>query len=137
MSNEYEALLKRAKEQIPEEISSTERLEIPKIKGHIQGNKTIISNLPQIAKILDRPIEHILKFILKELATAGDIKNTSVLFNNKLSAHKLNEKIDKYSKLFVVCKECGKPETKLKKDNNVNIITCQACGAKYTVAYRI
>jgi translation initiation factor 2 subunit 2 len=137
MTKDYESLLKRAKEQIPEELSTTERLEIPKVKGHIQGNKTIISNLTQIAKILDRPIEHILKFILKELATAGDIKNTSVLFNNKISSTKLNEKIDKYSKLFVICKECGKPETKLKKENNVNIISCQACGAKYTVAYRI
>jgi len=133
----YEDLLNRGKKQIPDEISDSQRLEIPKVKGHIQGNKTILSNFLQIAKLLDRPPEQILKFILKELATAGEIKNTYVMFNNKIAASKINEKIEKFSNLFVICKECGKPETKLIKENNINIIKCQACGAKYTVSYRI
>ncbi len=136
-ANEYNLLLDRAKSLIPEELSVTERLEIPKVKGHLQGNKTIISNFFQIAKVLDREIEHVLKFLLKELATKADVKNTSVLFNNKLSSVKINEKIQKYADLFVICKECGKPETKLVKENNLTFLRCQACGAKYTIQYRI
>lgn len=136
-NNDYESLLNRAKKLIPEELSVTERLEIPKVKGHVQGNKTIIINMFQIAKLLDRPIEHILKFLTKELATKADVKNTSILFINKLPSTKINEKVQKYADIFVICKECGKPETKLIKENNLTFLTCQACGAKYTLQYRI
>ncbi len=136
-SNDYNSLLDRAKSLIPKELSVTERLEIPKVKGHLQGNKTIISNFFQIVKILDRDSDHVLKFLLKELATKADVKNTSVLFNNKLSSAKINEKIQKYADTFVTCKECGKPETKLIKENNLTFLRCQACGAKYTIQYRI
>jgi translation initiation factor 2 subunit 2 len=133
----YEALLNRAKDRIPEELSVTERLEIAKVKGHVQGNKTIITNFFQICKTLDREPEHILKFLSKELATKADVKNTSVLFINKLSSSKINEKIQKYADIFVICKECGKPETKLVKENNITFLRCQACGAKYTIQYRL
>ena len=136
-NKDYNLLLDRAKALIPEELGITERLEIPKVKGHVQGNKTIISNFFQISKILDRELEHILKFLLKELATKADVKNTSVLFNNKLPSKKINEKIQKYADIFVICKECGKPETKIIKENNLAFIRCQACGAKYTIQYRI
>jgi len=135
--NNYNSLLDRAKKLIPEELSVTERLEVPKVKGHVQGNKTIIVNMFQIAKILDRQVEHIIKFLTKELATKADIKNTSVLFNNKLPSVKINEKIQKYADIFVICKECGKPESKLVKENNLTFLSCQACGAKYTILYRI
>ncbi len=137
ISKDYDSLLDRAKSLIPEELSITERLVIPKVKGHLQGNKTIISNFFQICKILDREPEHILKFLLKELATKADVKNTSVLFNNKLPSAKINEKIQKYADIFVICKECGKPETKIIKENNLSFLRCQACGAKYTLQYRI
>ena len=103
--NDYDSLLNRAKSLIPEEISATERLEIPKVKGHVQGNKTIIINMFQIAKLIDRPIEHLLKFLSKELATKADVKNTSILFINKLASSKINEKIQKYADTFAICKE--------------------------------
>lgn len=135
--DQYDALLDRAKLLIPEELSVTERLEIPKVKGHIQGNKTIITNFFQICKILDRLPENVLKFLLKELATRGDVKGTSVLFNNKIHSKKINNKIQKYSEIFVICKECQKPETTLIKDNNLTFLRCQACGAKYTIQYKI
>ncbi len=137
MTDDYNALLNRAKEKIPEELAQTERLEIPKVKGHVQGTKTIIVNLLQIAKITDRDPAHLLKFLLKELATAGETKGQNTTFNNKIPSKKLNEKIEKYTKLFVICKECGKPETKLIKEDGINQIKCNACGAKYTIHYRL
>ena len=133
----YEELLSRAKSLIPEELSETERLEIPKVKGHIQGTKTIIVNFFQICKILDREPDHALKFLSKELATKADVKNVSVLFNNKISSTKINEKIQKYADIFVICKECKKPETKLIEKNNVLMLKCNACGAEYSIQYRL
>ncbi len=135
--NSYEDLLSRAKTLIPEEISETERLEIPKVKGHIQGTKTIITNFFQICKILDREPDHVLKFLSKELATKADVKNVSVLFNNRIPSVKINEKIQKYADIFVICKECKKPETKLIEKNNVLMLKCNACGAEYSIQYKL
>jgi len=134
---DYEKLLNRAKKQLPEDVTSTERFVIPMVKGHLQGVKTIINNWFEIAKALDRKPEHLLKYVQKELATPGEIIKQSVIFGSKLSASKLNEKITQYADEFVFCSACGKPETKLSKEAGVIIMTCQACGARTTVKSRI
>ncbi len=133
----YEELLKRAKDQLPEDVESTERFVIPKVRGHIQGNQTIINNWFDIAKALDRKPQHLLKYVQKELATPGEIIKHSVVFGSKLSAAKINEKIQQYADDFVFCSACGKPETKLSKEGGVVIMTCQACGARSSVRSRI
>ena len=69
---DYEKMLEKARKELPESVLKTERFEIPKVKGHIQGNRTIISNFNQIAKTLRREPEHLLKFVLKELAAPGE-----------------------------------------------------------------
>ena len=74
MSSDYDKLLKRGIKQLPEVVEEVSRFEIPKVKGHIQGNKTIISNINEIVEKLRRPSAHIVKFLLKELAAPGEIK---------------------------------------------------------------
>jgi len=134
---EYEALLKRAKKQLPETVKAVERFNIPKARGHIQGNKTIVSNFVEIANTLRRKPQHLLKYVQRELATPGEIHKTAVIFGTKISASKLNEKIQKYADEFVICKECGKPDTKLDKDGDIYFVRCQACGARHSVYSKI
>lgn len=134
---EYEDLLKRAKEQLPDDITEASRFTIPKVRGHLQGNKTIINNWFEIAKTFDRRPEHLLKFVQKELATPGEIIKQSVIFGSKIPAGKINEKIVEYADIYVFCKTCGKPETKLSKEGTAIIMTCQACGARNAVKSRI
>lgn len=135
--NDYKKLLERGRKALPETTQSSERFIIPKVRGHIQGNKTIISNFIQIAQHLNRKPRHMLKYILKELATPGEIKKHFVLFGTKVPAGRINEKIQKYADMFVVCRECGKPDTKMTKEGSVYFIKCQACGAKYSVYSKI
>jgi len=130
-------MLKKAREELPDQVSIAQRFEIPKVRGHLQGNKTIISNFSQIANTLGRKQEHLLKFILRELATPGEIKRNLVIFGRKLSASQINEKINKYVQEFVLCKECGKPDSKLIKEGNFTYLKCQACGTKYIVKSKI
>lgn len=134
---DYAAMLSRAKEQLPEDVESQERFEIPKVRGHIQGSQTVVNNWFEIAKTLDRKPEHLLKYVQKELATPGEIIKQSVIFGSKLGASKINEKIQQYADDFVFCKSCGKPETKLSKEAGVIIMTCQACGGRNSVRSRI
>jgi len=44
----YENLLKRVYERLPKNLSSHERFEMPRVEGHIQGSKTIISNFVSV-----------------------------------------------------------------------------------------
>ncbi len=137
MKTSYEEMLEKAYKELPEQEASKERFEIPKVRGHIQGNKTIVSNWHQIASALGRKAEHLTKYITKELATPADLKKSYIIFGSKISAARLNEKIDKYAEEFVICKECGKPDTKLIKEGSYMFMRCLACGAKHSVKAKI
>ena len=134
---DYAEMLERGKKSLPEISSSSERFVVPKVTGHLEGNKTVISNYFQIASILGRTPEHLLKFISRETAAKGEIKKQLLVFNTKIPSSKINEKIEQYVDRFVICKECGKPDTKLSKEGIVTFMRCQACGAKSAVNSKI
>lgn len=134
---EYEKLLKKGISELPKTSITKVRFEIPKVKGHIQGNKTLITNFFQITNILNREPQHLLKFLLRELATPGTLDTNRLVLGRKISSSSVNEKIERYAKLYVICPECQKPDTKLIKENKILIIKCTACGAKHPVTAKI
>jgi translation initiation factor 2 subunit 2 len=130
---EYNKLLENAYSSIKVVETKEQRFEIPKAEGYIQGNKTIISNFSQIASYLRRNPSHFLKFLLKELATSGTIESDRLVLQRKISSSKINEKISLYVKNYIICRECGKPDTELIKNEKVTVLHCLACGAKHPV----
>ncbi len=134
---DYEKLLEEAYSKVKKVESNGERFEIPKIEGHIEGKKTILTNFLQIASYLRRSPEHFQKFILRELATSGQIEGDRLILNNKIPSAKINSRIEQYIKEFVICKECGKPDTELSRENRLSFIHCLACGAKHAVRDKI
>lgn len=130
---EYEKLLEKAYKELPEVVEEVVRFEIPTVAGRLSGNKTIVTNLPQIANALRRPIEHLFKFLLRELATTGEMKTGETIFVGKFRSEFLNKKIEKYVNEFVLCAQCKKPDTHLKKEERVTFLICEACGARATV----
>ncbi len=134
----YDVLLKRAREKLPESVFEKERFEIPKVLGHFEGNRTIISNFQQIANTLRRNADHLLKYLLKELATPGEIKRSGLLvLGAKIPASRINDKIRQYAHDFVLCSVCGKPDTELKKEGGFLVLHCSACGNKQNVKSKI
>ncbi len=134
---DYEKMLDEGRDELPEEILKTERFEIPKVLGHIQGNKTVISNFHQIAGTLRRPVNHLLKYILKELATPGTLTDKALIIGRKVSASMINEKISKYADYYVACRECKKFDTKMEKEGDIVFLKCSVCGAKHPINARI
>lgn len=130
-------MLERGKSKLPDTVVATERFNVPKVTGQLEGNKTIISNFLQIANVIRRNPEHILKYISRETAAKGEIKKQLLMFNTKLPSAKINEKIQQYVDNFVICKECGKPDTKLSKEGIITFMRCQACGAKHSINSKI
>lgn len=130
---DYEKLLQKAEQELPEKFASSERFVIDKVVGHIEGNKTVIVNLKKIAKDLGREDSHLLKYLLRELATPGKFAGERVIFGTKVAASAINKKIKKYVSEFVYCFECGKPDTKLIEEKGITYLKCLACGAKKPV----
>ena len=135
---DYKKLLEDARRGLPDHVFQKERFEMPNVKGHIQGSRTVISNFLQIADVLGRNAEHMLKFVLRELATPGEIKkNGSVIVGSKVPASRINEKVKRYANTYVFCYECGKPDTKVEKEGNLSFIKCMACGARHSIKSKI
>lgn len=135
--SDYEKLLTEAYSNVKAVKDTGERFEIPKIEGHFQGKKTVLSNFFQIASHIRRTPEHFLKYMLKELAASGTRDGDRLILNIKVPSAKINQKIEDYVNEFVLCKECKKPDTELKKQDRLNFIHCLACGAKHPVRSKI
>ncbi len=129
----YRQLLKKAMQELPETITSTDRFKIEGVRGHLEGNKTIISNLRKIAKDVNRDADHLLKFLLKELATPGKWDGDRTILGAKIPASKINRKVRQYAGEYVLCSSCGKPDTRLAKKDGATYLHCTACGEEHVV----
>jgi translation initiation factor 2 subunit 2 len=136
----YENMLEEAYKEVKQVDSASEgRFKIPTIEGSFEGRKTILTNFFQIVDYIRRDAEHFQKFILKELATSGQRDGDRFILNNKVPSKKINQKIEEYMKEFVLCRECGKPDTELIKEHQsrMTFIHCLACGAKHSVRSKL
>ncbi len=107
---------------------------IPEADALIQGNKTMIKNVAQIADAARRGKEDIAKYLTKELAAPISIDGTTLNISARIQTGQLNEKIKRYFETYIICKECHKPDTKVAEtQRGYVVIVCEACGAIYTV----
>ena len=133
----YEKLLEEAYGKIKKSEGNGERFEIPKVEGHFEGKKTIITNFSQIASIFRRNPDHLQKFLLKELAASGQKEGDRLILNIKVPSSRINQKIEEYANEFVICRECKKPDTELIREDRITFMHCLACGAKHSVRSKI
>lgn len=130
---DYETLLKKAQNELPENISGSDRFTIENVRGHLEGNKTIVSNFKKIVKDMGREPDHALKYILKELATPGKFDGDRLILGAKVPASRINKKIRQYAGEYLLCPECGKPDTELASKEGKTVIRCTACGSERVV----
>ncbi len=126
---DYESMLSEAYENV-NFTQVCERFEVKKCEGHHEGSKTMITNFLAIASCLRREPEHLAKFLFKELAAAGEIAGDRLILTRKVSSQQVNDKIIKYTGLFVTCPGCTKPDTELVEEEGKTYLRCLACGTK-------
>ncbi|MCL4375766.1 translation initiation factor IF-2 subunit beta [Candidatus Marsarchaeota archaeon] len=130
----YDELLDRAFTKLPTLSKENVDFRIPVIDSIIQGNKTVVRNITQIADIARRSKAEIIKYLTKELAAPIGIDDQMLVINAKVAQNILNAKITKYFETYVICKECHKPDTRVEGTERGYITTvCEACGARYTL----
>ncbi|KAL5963218.1 Eukaryotic translation initiation factor 5 [Taenia solium] len=103
-----------------------------KVEGKGNGIKTVIVNVTDIAKRLNRKPIYVTKYFGCELGAQihVDDKNDRYIVNGAHDTARLQELLFAFINKFVLCSNCGNPETTLQvkiKPGVVNTI-CTACG---------
>lgn len=130
MSDSYEKWLDRAYEKFPKSTLKRARFELPEIQNIITGNRTFIKNFKQICEAMNRDEQHLLKYIVKEIATAANIEGEQAIFQGKFGVNLIKHLIDEYVEKFIICPVCRSPDTKIVKEGRFRFLVCEACGAK-------
>jgi translation initiation factor 2 subunit 2 len=129
----YAQILKRAKEQLPEHTKGDSRFTVPKVDSSVEGNRTFFRNFRDIIQQLNRSEAHMLKFFTNELGTSGNVEGTRAIFQGKHARSQMIKLLDRYVKDYVLCPECGKPDTRFIHQNRVEMMKCDACGASTAI----
>ncbi|MEM4302704.1 MAG: hypothetical protein QW470_00455 [Candidatus Caldarchaeum sp.] len=97
------------------------------------AKNTILTNLGQIAKTLNREPAHFARFLLKETGRAGSISDDKLLIQGKMNLEETRRLIDLYIKEFVRCPVCNGIDTRIVSEKRFRFLVCDACGAKNPV----
>ncbi len=126
---DYEDLLEKGMEEA-EDVSEGDRFEVPEADTRKEGSKTIIPNFSEIAEAFGRDEKHVSKYIQNELGTAGHIEGKELVLNGEFRRGNVQGKVHQYADDYVFCPECERPDTEIVKEKGVEILKCQACGAR-------
>lgn len=127
---EYDDKLDRALERTPDIEDASERFEVPTPEVREEGHATVIENFQEIVDTLEREESHVLKALQSELGTSAQIdENGRARLTGEFRQSRIEEAIDSYTEAYVICPECGLPDTRLERKQGAELIRCDACGA--------
>ncbi len=133
MEKDYKTMLSRAYENLPDVVAEVDRFQIPRAIVRRQGRRSVIQNFKEIAERLQRPPEHLLKFLLRETATRGNFDGGKVVFQGRFNADSIRNLIEIYTNKYVICPVCGRPDTNVVRDKRLSFLQCDACGARSSI----
>jgi translation initiation factor 5 len=115
------------------------RYKMPSVVGKIEGKgngiKTVIFNITELALSLHREPTEVNKFFGCELGaqTTYNEADDRAVVNGAHMDQELQQCVHKYVEKFVLCPECGLPETTYSIKQGCIYHRCAACGAKEMV----
>lgn len=112
---------------------------IAKVEGRGNGIKTVIVNMADVAKSLERPASYPTKFFGFELGAITTIEpdKDKYIVNGKHDQSKLAQVLDDFIEKFILCKKCQRnPETYMLIRGGVIELKCKACGGRSPVDMR-
>lgn len=112
------------------------RYKMPAVYGKIEGSgngiKTAIPNITDVSSSLHRDPGEVNKFFGTELGAQSrySAETDRAIVNGAHTDAVLQDLVHKYIEKFVLCPNCGLPETEYKIKNDTIYHKCAACGAK-------
>jgi translation initiation factor 2 subunit 2 len=133
MEKDYQKMLDRAYDELPEQIDTSDRFQVPRAEVRQQGRRTYIMNFKEIADELRRDPDHLMKFLLGETATRGNYDGTRAIFQGKFTPDSIRNLVEIYTNKYVICPVCQRPDTHLVKERRLSFLQCDACGARSSI----
>ncbi|QGA82810.1 MULTISPECIES: translation initiation factor IF-2 subunit beta [Halomicrobium] len=128
---DYDEMLDQAVEETPEIEGDGERFEIPDPDLRQEGNATVFENFQSVCDRLSRADEHVMQFLQNEVGTSGHIDESGrARLTGEFRERRIADALDAYADAYVLCPECGLPDTKLKDEQGATVLRCEACGAQ-------
>ncbi|RLG25592.1 translation initiation factor IF-2 subunit beta [Methanosarcinales archaeon] len=127
--DDYLASLDRALSKMPDDVVSRTRFIIPEVRVLAEGKTTVLENFTTIVDAINREPDHFFKFLVRELGTAGKIDGNRLIFQGRFAPEQISSQINAYVEEYVICSECGRPDTELVKSERILMLKCDACGA--------
>jgi translation initiation factor 5 len=108
---------------------------VGKIEGRGNGIKTVIVNISELALSLHRDAGEVNKFFGCEMGaqTTFNEEDDRAVVNGAHSDMEMQQCVHKYIEKFVLCPNCGLPETTYSIKQGCIWHRCAACGAKEMV----
>ena len=122
-------MLEKAYAALPERSQEQARLEIPEPEVFREGKVTVFANFLSIADILNRDPQHIFKYLVSEMGTAGVIDGRRLVFQGSFSKQTIQNQLDDYVLQYVFCTECNSPDTQIQRQERITVLKCEACGS--------
>ena len=128
---DYDEMLDRGLEETPEIQGDSERFDVTDPDVRQEGNVSVFENFQTVCSDLGREDDHVMKFLQDELGTSGHIDESGrARLTGSFDADRIGDAVDEYAEEYVLCSECGLPDTRLEREQGALILRCEACGAR-------
>ena len=131
---DYEEMLEKAYDELPEIIKEESRFQMPELESIVQGRVTVIQNFVEVTKALNRPPEVLSKYIASGTGTSGEVEGPRLILKGQFRPAQLQDKLEVFVEQYVMCPVCNRPDTKIIQENRISFLKCEACGARNTIS---
>lgn len=128
---DYDDRLDRALEETPDIENEGGRFDLPDPTVRQEGNVSVYENFQETVDRLDRDDDHVMQFLQNELGTSGHIDESGrARLTGSFAERRIDAALEAYAEAYVLCPECGLPDTNLKREQGALLLQCDACGAR-------
>ncbi len=129
----YLKYLERAHSMLPEKVLKHERFQPPDVESMIEGTRTIITNWRTFTRRINFNKPHLIRYLARELATSAIEEGNRLILMGRFRTQQIDRVLKTYIKRYIICEECGRPDTHLVREDRILFKVCEACGARKSV----
>jgi len=138
MDNNFNDMLNDVYTELESITSNSTKLIIPNPIIEKSTTNTFWKNVKKTLQVINRPPEHFIEFINKELKTGEWVsasKADGIVMIGKFTTNQIMHVITEYVKKYVVCNICNSTDTILDKNKEVRLhcVCCNKCKSQYTI----
>jgi translation initiation factor 5 len=106
-----------------------------KVEGKNTGTKTVLTNITQVSRALQRETEEIIKFFCYNLGVKTSFAKDPdrAIMSGTHSAKELQNRLKVYIEHFIVCSCCRSPDTNYSFKGSTLSLNCLSCGSMETI----